>query len=1133
MHRLGALSTPVRSFIREFGGARSGRSSLPFRSRSERLLIVGCVSFAGVAGWNQRRLNHNTGQIEYLPLGGDNEYRTGLGAKELTGGHGAEASGTTPERIQAVSEILENGRDSNRELESSTDKHTHWHSARPDARNTPERSDIDDHRGGALPGHDGEWRGERGDRTARGSKARAATGRSEGEVAEDEGASAVPAPSLIRRTHVSQEKSEHLARDELGRLKSRQKEDMQNSRQASSIEEAVASASWRKLDRSHQPRMRQAVHDYPRKYFTQGKEHEKSKVLKQVRRVQIQTERHKYLDELDHAQWFRDIIEQLGKATPTGAQHYARKKEIARLPPGVKVWFNGNSGEAVLEIMQRTGCHIQIIPMRTDSGMDLAGLVANEGVAMSTHGGFSELSMFGTPAENAAALALLPDLVKTIRKDEENASKNMREYDIRTEGAHRVTTLEDDTKDGEEQPEGIKDDSSQSDAPRLRGYWLRQSPDINRVIRARTSNHADSKTTFIRPEKLSCITLTSYLTDLTAVPAPLIGRSNAGLHEPGAVQTDSLKQQTISEILAIFSEPATSYSISTEAVDIALALCVRYSDFAALRSLLNILEKVPEYSLTAKNYDIALAAAASNDDVHNFRLVLRTMLQQKIQPSGRTWLSLYRLVCRRFPNTKSPKLVLRFMGAKGILNNVEHMQEAVKTTLGRSLTFFLNGEGADATIEEFVARLDGKYAVLPDPGPRSTQHITAKAPRPWLSKTAANIMAKSLLDRGRTGDALRVMQLLEGAGHHVGIDTINIFLGAAKRSRDPSFAVAILRNFEHALTRQDKLRVRLDEMSYSMLFSIAWRKKCLNMLRGIWRYACCTGQVDHAMAARVHDSLLAYLPPNRSRETKVYNEKKLREAVKNVRGGDQKRQSAQEQIGRHLEHQGLRSGEMFFALAGKFVVGVSNHAWQVKEPSLEIHDDNVDVFGRAVDPSAEKSGALPMGESVPDEHHNHSSPPSLHAATQAWKSVDPGTIIDWILHPQEEEILALACQPRTIALPSIDLSAEAIPDREREAHRRRYRELSSFRNEDMRAPTSYRPYVPFATLLDQAWQKDMRWHDRGLGMGGRGEEGKAARKRLLGSDVSEEEKAESWKGLLRDVMEHGIFVPVVVGDAVR
>ncbi|KAK4900809.1 hypothetical protein LTR27_001988 [Elasticomyces elasticus] len=852
-----------------------------------------------------------------------------------------------------------------------------------------------------------------------------------------EGATVVPPAIGIKRVLGREDKIEQLSREQQERQRERDQL-RQNQQATSDFDAAVTSAEWREADGKHTAKMRERPSDFVPAYFQENTWQMQRKKDRVRRRIAIQNERHDYGVIFRDDVWLDRVLADLNPVTPTDPAAFLPLMETVRLPDGVRAAFKGNTGEAILELMQRTGSHLQILPFRHDSGIALPGM--NIAVDFPYATGFQSLSLWGTPAQNAAAIDLLPTLVDAITLGDPAASQNIKDYTYTTEATNKLGSLvvppargredgiesvdaaywreQDEHANAAETSEGVVGvtaenvDSDGTMAP-IRAYWLYTPPSLEAIIRQRKENAGEDASSFYPLANWTTVAFTDHIETLTTLPPRLIRRDmEHGTHVHGMPLTNIYKQQVTNELLACFHHASALSCISSEAVNLALSFFVKHSDYPAIRQLLARLQEDNRYALKTDNFDVLLAAAAANEDVHSFRLVLLDMLRKDLAPSSRTWVSLHRLIRRRQTGTQASRRVLGVMQSKGMFGNLVILREVVKDIVELDLTAYLSNsrKGEIATLDAFVKSYDDLFR--PTHGLLAARRSSAENFRPWLTNTTANIMAKVLLAVGRTEDALSVVRMLEDCGEAPKVDTLNTFLTAAGRARDTSFVVSVLKRFGPSIAGPDntaRKAIRLDRLSYALMLQTAWGQHYFNMLRVIWRYACCAGEVDFEWQKRMTSSLLAYVPGRN--QTQREGERLASEVTSLLGDFKTKRRTLMNEV---AEDQQQSRGGLWLGWAGKFAIGVAN--------------------GRTDRPSGD-----------------------THAAT----------------------VLSLAAQPRS------KISTRASDD-EREApasaHNDRNARLKALLRDDIDfSARFYQPTTPFVEMLEQAWEMDMAWMAEGFG----------------------------------------------------
>ncbi|KAK5131684.1 hypothetical protein LTR08_000738 [Meristemomyces frigidus] len=736
--------------------------------------------------------------------------------------------------------------------------------------------------------------------------------------------------------------------------------------------------------------------------------------------------------------------------------------------------------------------------------------------------GFQYLKLWGTVKQNSDAMTLLPDLMQAVTGDDLATRRNIEDHDLRYEskplGTDPASTGMDNSMDRMmarwHEPETnesieVEDTKVRSDATdepsSIRSVWVgyqqRELLDVDLLLSQRTGEdrgddatgegmvktqpsshvHIATDTEFldifaptaaqIMPSRLSItstIEFAAHIESITIMPARLLRlRLHARKYVSGSPQTHTHTAQTIEKLITLFNDTTYNSYISAEAAESAFHYVVRHRDFPALRAILAALENNKSYTITASNFDVLLAAAAKEEDLLNFRYVLRRMLTRRVKPTWRTWVRLHELVSKRFPDPEAAKRVENLMRERGVLNHAQAMREVVANAVEADLTTHL-ASSPEANLDSFIAIYDDRYGQLSAEFTNSRLQITASEPREWLTTSTANRMIKVLLSLARVEDALRILQLLGQAGESAEIDTLNTFLATASRSRDASAAVAALKHFEPMLSRHSRL-VKLNQRSYEILFHVAWRGQWFNMLRVVWRYACCAGCVSWEMQRRVKDSLISYVPaprPFAMREEERRVEE-ITQAAKEARRGSDLNKDLPE------AEEGMRTmtwQQVSFGWAGKFAVGVS-------EEMLSFGSRGSDAM---------------------------------------------------VLTGGEAEILALSAQARSISLRS-QTDADLAEDGGATSmhHRRRRKRLLAFLRADLAETMSLRPPVPFGEMLEKAWQKDVRWKRRGLGHT-TAELFENAEVDGSGG-LEEEEKARRYAKMFEEMLLHGVRVPVIVG----
>lgn len=821
---------------------------------------------------------------------------------------------------------------------------------------------------------------------------------------------------------------------------------------------------------------------------------------KQLKMLRMHLERHPYLRGVSSKLWLDGVLRSLHKVKPVDADAYVKRTEIIPLAAGSKAVFKATTREAVLDILLRTGCNVHPVSGRLEwenaRDKERNRVLSNASILNqkdSTDSNFDAIVFTGSQQQIRAAIDIIPNMIKMVDPDA-GPSTECREVqkDSTQTFAQRSDKIpwiaqESDYHDigsaihhSGKRPSNPNPESKYLSPVPIRVVWARDrkrsSAYQESLLRRCFDGACKDKGTILALERLrppieSAITFAAYVDDLTNLPPRLLRRRLQTTSTSG--EPIHFFRQVITELISIFQNPRFQDFVSGDAAEYALQFLMKYSDYHAAQLVFDALLRNKTYMLNSSIFDALLETAAKNHDMHNFRWLVSTMARLRVVPSWKTWVCLYDLACRCLTSDIAARILQR-MSSTGVLDVPQALRETVCSNVERDLIRYLL-QNQNASLNNFVEWYDERFGRKMH-GDMNSRHRDAVEPRMWLSTSTANRMIKVLLLQGRNSDAMEVVRMLEAAGEHPDTATLNTFLTDARRARNPSVAVTMLKQLSCYSQNQNQNRwhaeIVLDELSYANLFDIAWKGRYYNMVRVIWRYACCSGQMIWDVQQRVRQSLLTYLPaPTSSSQRKAACLADT--ALHGPRGERQNKQKASAvDTNKGLREQRFSLNGVFYGMAGKFAVGISDHT---------------------ISPSQSASSILQQTA-------------------------------------RERELATLAAVPRTVRDISQSNSEEntsvngtTVSDPK---HVNRERQLLGMIRADILAAGAVRPLMPFADILEQALKKDLEWRARGFGMLNRDHFDKL---KLL-PDSNEEAKTKMFADILDAMLSEGLRVPMIVKD---
>jgi hypothetical protein len=563
---------------------------------------------------------------------------------------------------------------------------------------------------------------------------------------------------------------------------------------------------------------------------------ERQRMKQQARRRLLSKER----SEIPEEKAWQDTLRLLEEGSPTGPGNYLKRMETIRLPEGIFAKWNRDPGESILEVMQRTGSHVQVIPGREV-------------------GHFSSLTLLGTPAQNAAAKKLLheSDLLAALSQDDLNASKSLADYQLRSEISTRDgKTLQ--VPDGSE-VSGVpaSDEIDDNDLAALesavfittgnaptRAVWSKPAtPGPQQLPKLITPQEQTGSLAPSMASPASAVAFTARIERLTADQPRYVERT---LVEPSRRQHDSIRD----ELVALMINPDNAGLITRVAAANALRYLAHHMYFPSVREILNALRDV-KFKLDPDLFNVLLDAAAQNENVVAFHYIVNTMRSRSVSPNAGTWIAFHTLMYKRFP--AEVEKVIAKMQAKAAQADHAARVDMLETFSAVLLAGFMESHPG-ASIKAFVKMMESDM-----PGIR------------WLTTFSGNKMCNFLTQRGNLQSAFEVVDEVVRHNGRPDAVTLNIFLTAAKKNGDMKMAVNILRKFHDlhsksaalastedrpltVLPRTHDLSIAPNRISFKLLCGLAWERKYFNCFRVFWRYACCAGHVDWNLVKSMRSS---------------------------------------------------------------------------------------------------------------------------------------------------------------------------------------------------------------------------------------------------------------------------------------
>ncbi|KAL5324412.1 hypothetical protein ACEPPN_008957 [Leptodophora sp. 'Broadleaf-Isolate-01'] len=327
----------------------------------------------------------------------------------------------------------------------------------------------------------------------------------------------------------------------------------------------------------------------------------------------------------------------------------------------------------------------------------------------------------------------------------------------------------------------------------------------------------------LRPERIPKPTewnqqsFLDYVRDLTTC------KMTSHVNRFGLQAKDDPNTVTAHYLRELFNTPDLRPSITREACHEAMRYWVQGNHIEDARILFVHME-ILKVRMTPETFNILLAGAAKFEDIHNFHFILHLMLNRGITPNGRTW----NHFITAFSDVKIKLHILTEMQKKGLLNHPQTMLEATAQLAQPEIEASID---QNQTQQDFIAHMDSRYG------------------SDWVSVSSGNHILHVLGAHGLISRCWEFLHFMDS--RHVVPDSygVHTILHHCKQAANLSGAIEVLRSLPRSMNFQ------ASEETYRIMFDLAWKLRCFNVAKVVWRYACLSGGTNFRTRQLVFQSM--------------------------------------------------------------------------------------------------------------------------------------------------------------------------------------------------------------------------------------------------------------------------------------
>lgn len=287
----------------------------------------------------------------------------------------------------------------------------------------------------------------------------------------------------------------------------------------------------------------------------------------------------------------------------------------------------------------------------------------------------------------------------------------------------------------------------------------------------------------------------------------------------------------------VFVDPNTRSAISATAFNKALTFLVKHNQMEDVR-ILFVHMQLQQLRMDTETFNIMLRGAAKSRDLHNFHFLLGLMLKRGIVPDAGTWVAFLMAI----DDFQIKLRVLVRMKEKEFLGDISVKKSVCEHLVSDEINWSLDKE---KSASEFLLHMGERYG------------------KDWLTVSSANRVVNALASRGLISRCWDFIEFMHSKDIKPNAVTINTILYHCKEQHNQEGAVEILYRVGSLLDFVP------DQVTYEMLFNMAWSGGLYNVSMVVWRYACLNAATTVRMRNKMRNSFVMALSPNPRLDTTV------------------------------------------------------------------------------------------------------------------------------------------------------------------------------------------------------------------------------------------------------------------------